>query len=159
MIFVTVGVSGYGFERLIKEMDEVAGRIDEEVIIQIGETAYESKNVKYFKFASREKMDQLYEDARVVVCHAGVGSILTALEHGKPVVAVPRRKKYGEHIDDHQLDIAEEMEKEGQIKVVCDVGELEGALGDVSVASGLKVENEGKLVKALKKYLEDISRN
>ena len=155
MILVTIGLM-YGFDRLIKEMDEIAGRMDEEIIMQIGETAYEPKNARYFRFASKEEMDGLYDDARVVVCHAGVGSILTALEHGKPVIAVPRREKYGEHVDDHQLDIAREMEKRGQITVVRGVGELEGMLGDISSAPGMKVESEGKLVKALKKYLEEI---
>lgn len=142
----------YGFDRLTKKMDEIAGRVDEEVILQIGETTYEPKNARYFRFASKEEMDGLYDAARVVVCHAGVGSILTALEHGKPVIAVPRREKYGEHVDDHQLDIAGEMEKEGRITVVCDVGELEGALGDVSTTSGIKV-GSGQLVEALKRYL------
>jgi len=152
---VTIGLL-YGFDRLIKEMDEIAGRMDEEVIMQIGETAYEPKNARYFRFASKEEMDGLYDDARVVVCHAGVGSILTALEHGKPVIAVPRRKKYGEHIDDHQLDIAGEMEKEGRITVVHDVGELEGALSDVSTASGIKVTDTNTLTKKLKEYVDGL---
>ena len=143
----------YGFDRLVKEMDEIAGRADEEVIMQIGETAYEPKNAKYFRFASKEEMDGLYDGARVVVCHAGVGSILTALEHGKPVIAIPRRKKYGECVDDHQLDIAREMEKEGRITVVCDVGELEGTLGGVSAISETKVEKDGELVEMLRDYL------
>ena len=156
MIFVTIGVSGYRFDRLIREMDEIAGRMDEEVIMQVGATTYEPKNAKYFKFASKEKMDRLYEDARVVVCHAGVGSILTALEHGKSVIAVPRRKKYGEHIDDHQLEIAGEMEKEGRITVVHDVGELEDVLTNVSAGSVAKVEKDGILVNALKNYLEEL---
>ena len=152
---MTIGLL-YGFDRLIKEMDEIAGRMDEEVIMQIGETAYEPKNARYFRFASKEEMDGLYDDARVVVCHAGVGSILTALEHGKPVIAVPRRKKYGEHIDDHQLDIAGEMEKEGRITVVHDVGELEGALSDVSTASGIKVTDTNTLTKKLKEYVDGL---
>jgi UDP-N-acetylglucosamine transferase subunit ALG13 len=148
----------YGFERLVKEMDEIAGRTDEDIIIQIGKTTYEPKNAEYFRFTSNEEIDRLYEDARVVVCHAGVGSILTALEHGKPVIAVPRRKKYGEHIDDHQLDIAGEMEREGRITVVCDVEELEGALNDVSTASGMKVVTEGELVKALREYINRLAK-
>jgi UDP-N-acetylglucosamine transferase subunit ALG13 len=143
---------------VIKEMDEIAGRIDEDIIIQIGKTTYEPKNAEYFRFTSNEEIDRLYEDARVVVCHAGVGSILTALEHGKPVIAVPRRKKYGEHIDDHQLDIAGEMEREGRITVVCDVEELEGALNDVSTASGMKVVTEGELVKALREYINRLAK-
>ena len=155
LILVTIGLM-YGFDRLIKEMDGIAGRVDEEVIMQIGETTYEPKNAKYFRFASKEKMDRLYEDARVVVCHAGVGSILTALERGKPIIAVPRREKYGEHVDDHQLDIAGEMEKEGRIMVVCDVGELEGALGGVSAASGIKVTDTNTLTKKLKEYVDGL---
>ena len=153
---MTIGLM-YGFDRLIKEMDEIAGRMDEEVIMQIGETAYEPRNARYFRFASKEEMDGLYEDARVVVCHAGVGSILTALEHGKPVIAVPRRKKYGEHVDDHQLDIAGEMEKEGRITVVCDVGELEDVLTNVSTDSVVKVEKDNRLVGALKEYLNRLN--
>ena len=118
-------------------------------MMQIGENAYEPKNAKYFRFASKEELDGLCGDAMAVACPAGVGSILTALEHGRSL-QVPRQKKYGKHVDDRQLDIAGEMEKEG--------GDV-GVLGDVSAASGIKVENGGKLVKALKKYLEDISRN
>ena len=157
MILVTIGLM-YGFDRLIKEMDKIAGRVDEAVIMQIGETTYKPKNAEYFRFTSNEEIDRLYEDARVVVCHAGVGSILTALEHGKPVIAVPRRKKYGEHVDDHQLEIARELEKEGRIRVVCDVGELEKVLGDVSTVSKTLVENEGELVKALGKYINSLAK-
>jgi len=155
LILVTVGLM-YGFERLVKEMDGIAGRMDEAVIMQIGDTTYKPKNAIYFRFTSNEGIDRLYEDARVVVCHAGVGSILTALEHGKPVIAVPRRKKYGEHVDDHQLDIAGEMEKEGRITVVHDVGELEDVLTNVSAGSVAKVEKDGILVNALKNYLEEL---
>ena len=157
MILVTIGLM-YGFDRLIKEMDKIAGRVDEAVIMQIGETTYKPKNAEYFRFTSNEEIDRLYEDARVVVCHAGVGSILTALEHGKPVIAVPRRKKYGEHVDDHQLEIARELEKERMITVVCDVGDLENVLDDVSTVSKTLVENEGELVKALGKYINSLAK-
>lgn len=156
MILVTIGLM-YGFDRLIKEMDEIAGRVGEEVIMQIGETTYEPKNARYFRFASKEEMDGLYDDARVVVCHAGVGSVLTALEYGKPVIAVPRRKKYREHIDDHQLDISRELEKQGRITVVCDVGDLEGALGDVSAASVTKL-GRGQLVESLRAYIDRLAK-
>ena len=154
MILVIIGMM-YKFERLIKEMDKIAGRTDEEVIMQIGETAYEPKNATYFKFASREEMDGLYEAAKVVVCHAGVGSIFTALDHGKPVIAVPRRKKYGEHVDDHQLEIARELEKEGRITVVCDVDELEKVLRTITNPAHVGSERT-KLVNALKGYIRGL---
>jgi UDP-N-acetylglucosamine transferase subunit ALG13 len=155
MIFVTIGSSRYGFERLVKEMDEIAGRIDERVIMQIGETSYEPKNARYFRFASKEEMDGLHEDVRVIVCHAGVGSILTALEHNKPLIAVPRKKKDGEAIDDHQLEIARELEKEEVITVVDDVEELERVLRDGNaICSTFKAENI--LAKKLKVYLDQL---
>jgi len=156
-LIVTIGLM-YGFDRLIKEMDKIAGRVDEEVIIQIGETTYEPKSARYFRFASNEEIDRLYEDARVVVCHAGVGSILTALEHGKPVIAVPRRKKYGEHVDDHQVEIARELEKEGRILAVYDVNELEDALHTISANPVHVGSNRMRLVNALKEYIESIEK-
>ena len=157
MILVTVGLM-YGFERLVKEMDEIVGGMDEAVMMQIGETTYKPKNARYLRVTSNEEIDRLYENARVVVCHAGVGSILTALEYGKPVIAVPRRKKYGEHVDDHQLEIARELGKDGRITVVCDVEDLEKVLGDVSTDFKTSVENERELVKALEKYINSLAK-
>ena len=157
MIFVTVGMhTVYGFDRLIKKMDYIARKIDDHVIMQIGCANYEPKNAEYFRFMPKNEMDELYKSARVVVCHAGIGSILTALEYVKPVIAVPRRKKYGEHIDDHQLEISGEMENEGRITVVCDVEELEDVLTNVSTDSVVKVEKDNRLVGALKEYLEGL---
>lgn len=151
MILVTIGLM-YGFDRLIQEMDEIAGRTEEKVVMQIGETSYEPKNADYFRFVSEEEIDRLYSNARVVVCHAGVGSILTALGHNKQVIVVPRRKKYGEHVDDHQLEIAREMEREGKIRVAWGVNELEKALRNTNaICSTFK--NENTLAKRLKEYL------
>jgi len=155
LILVTIGLM-YGFDRLIKEMDKIAGRVDEEVIIQIGETTYEPKNARYFRFTSNDEIGRLYKDARVVVCHAGVGSILTALEHGKPVITVPRRKKYREHVDDHQLEIARELGKEGWITVVYDVGDLERVLGSVSTTFDTKVKKDTRLIEMLRDYINQL---
>lgn len=157
MIFVTIGLM-YGFDRLIKEMDEIAERIDEEVIMQIGETTYRPKNAKYFEFASKKDMDSFYEHSRVIVCHAGTGSILAAMDYGKPIIAVPRREKYGEHFDDHQLDIAGELEKEGVIKVVHEVRDLEKLLKNESIISGKKFCSKKTLVKMLKGYINELDK-
>ena len=153
MIFVTIGNSTWNFTRLVKEIDSIAGKIDEEIIMQIGHTEYEPKNTRYFKFISKEKIEKLYESARVVISHAGIGSIISASRHNKPIILVPRRKKYGEHFDDHQVEIAGEMEKEGRITVVHDVEELEAVLTNVSAGSVAKVEKDDRLVRELKDYL------
>jgi UDP-N-acetylglucosamine transferase subunit ALG13 len=152
---VTVGTSSWSFIRLIKEMDRIAKNIDEEVIIQISTNEYEPKNSKYFRFASNEKIDQLYTNARVVVSHAGVGCIISALRHNKPNIVVPRRKEFGEHFDDHQIEIAKEMEKEGRIIVVWDLDYLEKIINNVNTFSN--VPQNKNLVTYLKTYLFDLN--
>lgn len=125
MIFVTVGWQ-YGFKRLIAKMDEIASRINEEVTMQIGTTEYEPKYAHYFHFVeSDEQILEYIRESRLVISHAGAGSILTVFSIGKPTIIVPRLRKYGEHIDDHQLELAEAMSKEGQAIVVYDINDLD----------------------------------
>jgi beta-1,4-N-acetylglucosaminyltransferase len=155
LIFVTVG-GMRAFERLTKEMDRVAGELDEQVVMQIGSTDYEPKNCDYFRFMPRNDIEGFYAGARVIVCHAGGGSILTALEHNKPLVLVPRMKRYGEVFDDHQLEIAREMEAQGAV-VVYDISNLKSAISNANTS--LSKFNAGRnLAGALKKYLDQLDR-
>jgi UDP-N-acetylglucosamine transferase subunit ALG13 len=110
-------------------MDEIAGKIDEKVIMQIGYTNYKPINADYFSFIdSFEEILRLNRDSRVVVSHAGAGSIVTALKQKTPVIAVPRLKKYNEHINDHQLDIAHAMSDDKNITIVYNIESLEYCL-------------------------------
>ena len=155
MIFVTVGLM-VGFERLIKKMDEIAGEIDEKVVMQIGYTEYQPKNAEYFKFKDDFKeIQKMYLDARIIVSHAGAGSIMTALEFNKPLVIIPRRKKYGEHIDDHQLEIAKELEKDERIKVIYDVDKLNKNIMKKNIKYIPKKSNNS-LADKLKIYLDSL---
>jgi beta-1,4-N-acetylglucosaminyltransferase len=155
LIFVTVG-GMRPFERLVKEMDRIAGELDEEVVMQIGSTDYEPKNCEYFKFMSRKDIEGFYADARVIVCHAGGGSILTALEHNKPLILVPRMKSYGEVFDDHQLEIAREMESRGAA-LVYDISSLEAAIRDTNTARA-SLSTGSNLADRLKEYLDQLGR-
>lgn len=155
LIFVTVG-GMRAFERLVKEMDRIAGELDEQVVMQVGSTDYEPKNCDYFKFMPRNGIDDFYAGARVVVCHAGGGSILTALEHNKPLVLVPRMKSYGEVFDDHQLEIAKEMEAQG-VAVVYDISNLKSAIRNANT-NLLKFSAGRNLAGALKEYLDRLDR-
>jgi beta-1,4-N-acetylglucosaminyltransferase len=152
LIFVTVGMHPGGFQRLVKQMDEVAGRIDEEVIMQIGGTKYTPRNAKYFGFATEQEMKELFRKARVVVGHGGVGTILDVLQEGKPLVVVPRLKKYGEHIDDHQLLLLQELERDGRVTPVYEVEKLEEALVGVELEPP-QLAKDKRLVNFLKKYI------
>ena len=155
MIFATVG-GMRAFERLVREMDHIAGELSEKVVMQIGSTDYEPKNCNYFRFMTRNEIEELYAGARVVVCHAGSGSILTALEHNKPLILVPRMKRYGEVFDEHQLEIAREMEAQG-VAVVSDISRLEFAIRNTNTSLP-KFSAGGNLAGGLKGYLDQLDR-
>jgi len=156
LIFVTVGMHTAGFDRLIKKMDEIAGTISEEVIIQIGHSKYIPQNAKSFKFVSEEELKKLCHEARVVVTH-GAMTIIDALEEGTPVIAVPRLQKYGEHINDHQLYFVQELEKAGKVAAVYNVDELEETLQKVGAKAPQLVKDK-RLVNALKQYIGKFER-
>lgn len=118
MIFVTVGMHSDGFPRLVETMDRLAAHTEEEVLIQTGSTAYQPSAARWFTFASQAEMDAHSRRAQIIVSHAGAGSILTALRHGKPLIVVPRRQQHGEHIDDHQLELAQALAEVGALIMV-----------------------------------------
>ena len=90
MILVTVGLSHFGFDRLIKEMDNISTKIDEKIIIQSGSSLYQPIYAESFQFTDREHMNQLYNDCRVIVTHAGAGSIISSIKRKIKPIVVPR---------------------------------------------------------------------
>jgi beta-1,4-N-acetylglucosaminyltransferase len=144
------------FERLVQEMDRIAGELDEEIVMQLGSTDYEPKNCEYFKFMPRKDIEECYAGARVVVCHAGSGSILNALAHNKPLVLVPRLQRYGEVFDDHQLEIAREMQSRG-ITVVYNISNLQSAVENADIRP-IEFKGETNLVRSLKDYLNQMKK-
>jgi UDP-N-acetylglucosamine transferase subunit ALG13 len=99
-------------------MDQLAGLLDEPVIIQRGNGTYQPCHAESFQFTSGKHMIDLTQEARVVVSHVAAGAIILSLQHQKPLVIVPRRKKYGEHLDDHQFQLARALERSGRAVVV-----------------------------------------
>lgn len=117
MILVVLGTFELPFDRLLKEIDKqiVAGNIKEEVLVQAGHTKYHSKNMQFFDFTTYEQMGKLYRDASFIITHGGTGSITMGMKLGKKVIAVPRLVKYGEHNDNHQLEIVKQFHQTGHI--------------------------------------------
>lgn len=151
MILVITGLHKQQFERLVKKMDEIACKTKEEIVIQLGHTNFRPKCASFFTFSDNKKIEELYERADVVVTHGGVGSIMDALSHGKPVIAVPRLADFGEHVDNHQLEIVRRFSKLGLVDCVYDIEELE-----TKITSAKKKSNSGQNVssKAEKSRLE-----
>lgn len=118
MIFVTVGMRAEPFLRLVRAADEMALETAERVVIQYGSAQNTPRFAEHFDFADEAQMQMWVRDARVLVTHGGAGSILEALEVGKPLVIAPRLKCYGEAVDDHQLELAEALDRQGKAVIV-----------------------------------------
>ena len=118
MILATVGLHQAGFERLVRAMDAYAAACGERVVIQRGTAAYRPRHADHFRFAPPDRMAALSHEARVIVSHAAAGSAVLALRLGKPLVLVPRRRAFGEHLDDHQQELAHALAACGQAVVV-----------------------------------------
>lgn len=105
MIFVTVGSRNYPFDRLFRKLDELYenGTLTEEMFAQTGTSTYRPKHYKYKDFISQDEFLTKINEADIVVSHGASGSIMKALNAGKKVIAVTRLEKYGEHINDHQI--------------------------------------------------------
>ena len=105
MIFVTVGSRPYQFDRLLKKLDKLVGdgTINEPMFVQSGSSAYLPNHYEYKDYITPEEFTERINSADIVVSHGASGSIMKALNAGKKVIAVTRLEKYGEHINDHQI--------------------------------------------------------
>lgn len=124
MIFVTVGTQ-LPFDRLVRAIDDWAGRNGRsDVIAQIGESDYKPRHIDYQPHVTPRQFSQHVAGAECIVSHAGMGTILSALGTGKPLVVMPRRAELGEHRNDHQLATARRIRELGRIMVAMDDAEL-----------------------------------
>lgn len=124
LIFVTVGNAHNGFDRLVRAADEAAGRLEESVVIQSGHTRCATRHARCLPFLGLEEYETLAQEARLIVAHAGSGSVITAFRWGKPLILMPRRKRYGEHVNDHQLELAGALAGDERVRVVETAEEL-----------------------------------
>ena len=126
MIFVVVGSQKFPFERLIREIDRLKANdlICDEVFAQIGTCEYIPEHIEWRRFLDKEQFDERIRDCDLLVTHAGEGSIMTGLLYHKKVIAVPRFARFGEHVSDHQLEIARALEKRNNIVNVEDIAQL-----------------------------------
>ncbi len=126
LIFVTVGSRKYPFDRLFVKLDELVeqGIINDEIFAQIGTSSYKPRYFEYKDFISSDEFEEKILTADIVISHGASGSIMKALNAGKNVVAVTRLAKYGEHINDHQIQNNEAFSENGYVLSVYEMDEL-----------------------------------
>ena len=129
MIYVAVGTQKFPFDRLLKSIDELVanGTILEDVFAQSGNCTYVPKNYLSKNFLSKDQFEENIEKCDLLITHSGVATMILGLKHKKPVIVIPRLAKYGEHVDDHQVQIAEVFAERNLVLKCCetdDLGEL-----------------------------------
>jgi UDP-N-acetylglucosamine transferase subunit ALG13 len=157
MIFVTVG-GHMPFDRMVTVVDEWAGaRRRTDVFAQIGPTEQHPRNIEWAHFLQPRDFRKKIETARIVVAHAGMGTIITALEFGKPVLVMPRRADLHEHRSQHQFSTAKSLQEQGKIAVAFDEAELrlkldtlDGMEGTERIASRASSE----LLEAVRRFID-----
>ena len=133
MIFITLGSQKFQFNRLLKKVDELIGEgvVKDDVFAQIGASDYKPKNYAYKEFLSREEFVEKTNLCDLIITHGGTGAIIGAIKKGKKVIAIPRLEKYGEHVDDHQLQLLDQFRQLNLIWACKDCEELEYALKEI----------------------------
>ena len=159
-IFITLGSQKFQFNRLLKAVDELCerGTIEAaDVFAQIGYSDYLPKNFNYKKFLDRDEFSKEMGKANIVITHGGTGAIIGAVKKGKKVIAVPRRAQYGEHVDDHQLQLIKQFDDLNLICSCPDIGKLDVALDTVQRTSYNSYEsNTSNIISSIEDYIKGI---
>ena len=112
MIFVTTGSQKFQFDRLLKKIDDLIENsiITDTVFAQTGYSSYRPLHYEFRGFLGREEFEEKLTGCNTVITHGGTGVIIKAVKKGKKVIAVPRLAKYGEHVDDHQVQLLNQFD-------------------------------------------------
>ena len=157
MIFGTVGTSHFDFTRMVKVLDDLSKEINEKVIIQIGHTEYIPKNADYVEYLSPDVFEKTIKKSRVVIISGGSGALFKCIDNDKKPVIFPRLKRLNEHIDDHQVFLAKECEKEGMSFAVNNLEELRDLLKSNKDFT-IKYHRKNNLIyDKIKEFIEEVA--
>lgn len=156
MILVTVGSQKFQFNRLLKKIDELIedGTIKDEVFAQIGVSDYIPKNYKYVEFTTQDEFNKKIEKADLIITHAGTGVIVNAVKKGKKVIGIPRLAKYGEHVDDHQIQLIDEFKELNFVEPVYDINALKESIKNIKNKKFSKyISNTDKIIESIENFI------
>lgn len=134
MIFLTIGTQ-LPFDRLVEMLDRVAPHLQEEIVGQIGVGSYRPSNFNAVDQLDPQTFNQTFKSSRVVVGHAGIGTVLSGRKFQKPLVLMPRRAAAGEHRNDHQLATAAQLRSIEGVSLFESEAELKDLLLQPSLAA------------------------
>lgn len=158
MILVTLGTQDKPFNRLLdavqKQIDN--GVIKEKVVVQAGLTKFNSKDMKIYDLIPYEKFDKLVKECDILITHGGVASILNGLRNNKKVIAAARLKEYGEHTNNHQLQIIDNFSAAGYILKLEDFDKLDLVLKKTKNFKPKRyVSNTQNFIRQIENYIDN----
>ena len=161
MIFVTVGSQKFQFDRLLQKLDQLVeqGVIRDEITAQIGVSQYLPKHYAYVPFMDREAFAKTVDACSVMITHGGTGAIIGAVKKKKKVIAVPRLAQFGEHVDDHQLQLIHQFD---DLNLICPCYDME-KLGECCQKIGSMefkeyVSNTHRIVDSIEDYIRQLGK-
>jgi len=158
MIFLTVGTQ-FPFDRLVRAVDGIIddGLISETLFAQIGESSYKPRNFESAARLEKKVFDERLKQASSIISHAGMGTITMALSNHKPLLVMPRLKRYHEVVNDHQVAIARKFAELGHILVAYDVKDLPDGIKKLKnfIPRERKINSEA-VVNRIRSFLESL---
>lgn len=159
MIFVAVGTQKFQFNRLLRAIDDLIaqGQLTDEVFAQVGHSDYVPRNYAYKDFLSKDDFQSCISRCDLLITHSGVATIISGLQLDKSVVVVPRFAHFGEHVDDHQLQIAESFSSKNFVMMCKNVDNLAQAIDQARTHQFSKYVSQRDLVKkTIRDYLASL---
>lgn len=159
MILILLGTQDKPFTRLLDAVEKQIklGNIKEKVVVQAGHTKYESANMEIFDLISNDKYKKLIKEVDLVITHGGVSSITDSLKFNKKVIAVARKKEYGEHVNNHQQQIIDKFVEMKYLLKLDDFDKLDQKLIEIKKFKLKKyISTAGKVIDLIDKYIENI---
>lgn len=158
MIFLTVGNWHKGFDRLVEAVDKlkIQGFIAEDVLAQIGSGSYKPESLNTIGYCSPTEFLDFTAESKIVITHAGIGTIAQALKLRKTVIVVPRKAELEECYDNHQQTTAKQLEKEGKILVAYETCQLLNKLGEAETFVPAEGQYGKEIIRAVETFIEKL---
>lgn len=156
MILITVGSQKFQFNRLLQEIDKLVEDkvIKEPVFAQIGVSDYIPKNYEYKDFLTQDEFNKKIDECDILITHAGTGVIVNALKKEKKVIAIPRLAKYGEHVDDHQIQLINEFKELNFIEPAYEVKDIKECLKKINEKKyNIYISNTDKIIESIEEFI------
>lgn len=162
-IFLTVG-SMLPFDRLVRAVDNWAERQgDHQIFAQIGESDYKPANFEYHSKISPAEFRGHCGKCDLIISHVGMGTVITALECNKPLIALPRRQELKEVTSTHQLATANWLEDRPSIYIIYNEDEIDFAVSKMALFAGkvgsVNTESKVELEHAIRQFIQANTRN